>query len=112
MNRKFRNLILTIAILIIFLILAVFITHSGIFKNSIKSDISYLNSTKLSGRLTGTKEALESSKTGRVEIKFNYTDELIQANNIVAKIKGKDSSNALVLSAHFDHVGSAGKVSI
>jgi aminopeptidase YwaD len=244
MNKKFHKLIWTIAILIIFLILAVFITHSGIFKNSIKSDIIYLTSTKLSGRLTGTEEALkaesyiknslekigldkykssylvpynhvfynpekqthsiklilgdkkvefnygtdfiesiggnidkqlnltfdtanisedkilvitdrkqleslniqgmivfikknnfikaiaaeenqgethiiqisenmykalESNKTGRVKIKFNYTDELIQANNIVAKIKGKDSSNAMVLSAHFDHVGSAGK---
>ncbi|MCX7923794.1 MAG: M28 family peptidase [Clostridia bacterium] len=37
--------------------------------------------------------------------KLNLSDEIIAASNVVGKIQGKSSNKALVLSAHFDHIG-------
>ncbi|SHH83797.1 Zn-dependent amino-or carboxypeptidase, M28 family [Caloranaerobacter azorensis DSM 13643] len=46
----------------------------------------------------------------KCNIKFSYKldTEKIKANNIVAKIPGKDNSSAIILSAHFDHIGKIG----
>lgn len=51
---------------------------------------------------------LETNKNSSVKIKFVNSYEPIKVNNVIGKITGKDSSKALVLSAHFDHVGSTG----
>ncbi|WP_427340083.1 M28 family metallopeptidase [Caloranaerobacter sp. DY30410] len=46
----------------------------------------------------------------KCNIKFSYKldTEKIKTNNIVAKISGKDNSSAIILSAHFDHIGKIG----
>ncbi|SHH81494.1 Peptidase family M28 [Caloranaerobacter azorensis DSM 13643] len=41
----------------------------------------------------------------KVKVKYNLKKEKIEANNIVGIIKGGNNENALVISAHFDHVG-------
>jgi aminopeptidase YwaD len=54
-------------------------------------------------------KTLETNKDGNIEIQFKNIDETIKANNIVGKISGRNNKKAIVLSAHFDHVGMAGK---
>ena len=51
----------------------------------------------------------EELKTKKANAHLNQRYELtkIEANNVIGKIKGNDSSKAIVISAHFDHVGSA-----
>lgn len=51
---------------------------------------------------------LETNKNSSVKIKFVNSYEPMKVNNVIGKIKGKDNSKALILSAHFDHVGSTG----
>lgn len=51
---------------------------------------------------------LKNNPAGKIFGDFTFKDEEIKANNIVGKIKGKKSNEALILSAHFDHVGSIG----
>ncbi len=48
---------------------------------------------------------LLQDKLGNVHIEYNLIPEKIIANNIVGVIKGTDNRNAIVISAHFDHVG-------
>ncbi|WDV44650.1 M28 family peptidase [Clostridiaceae bacterium M8S5] len=43
-----------------------------------------------------------------VKLKIKYVPSEKVINSVIGKIKGKDSSKAVVLSAHFDHVGWAG----
>ncbi|WP_069649277.1 M28 family metallopeptidase [Caloranaerobacter ferrireducens] len=43
----------------------------------------------------------------KVKVKYNLKKEEIEANNIVGIVKGENSKNALIISAHFDHVGTA-----
>lgn len=50
-------------------------------------------------------ELLKNKSNSRVEIQYDLKAQEITANNIIGKIEGKDKETALVLSAHFDHVG-------
>ncbi|QFF99441.1 hypothetical protein PB01_11725 [Psychrobacillus glaciei] len=52
-----------------------------------------------------TYEMLKKESKGQLEITSRAELEEIQAYNVVGKIPGNDSTNAVVLSAHFDHVG-------
>ena len=51
-----------------------------------------------------TYERLKKESNGQLEITSHAEVEEIQAYNVVGKIPGNDSTNAVVLSAHFDHV--------
>lgn len=51
---------------------------------------------------------LSSNKNSTIEFKTNFSSEDIIANNVVGKIDNSNDS-AIVISAHFDHVGYAGK---
>lgn len=51
---------------------------------------------------------LLNKKEGEIELKSNLTKTELQASNVIGIIKGQDNENALVISAHFDHVGVAG----
>ncbi|WP_066503422.1 M28 family metallopeptidase [Abyssisolibacter fermentans] len=44
-----------------------------------------------------------------ISLKFNLPAKNITANNVIAKISGENNKNAIILSAHFDHVGKSGK---
>lgn len=79
---------------------------ADIFKRNINTsenlDDTNINLIQISPK---TYELLERNKGSKIEINFKSLKENVQANNIVGAIKGKDSSKALVLSAHFDHIG-------
>ncbi|WP_461615698.1 M28 family metallopeptidase [Clostridium sp. Marseille-QA1073] len=82
---------------------------TSVFKKNINTseglDNTNINLIQISPK---TYELLEKNKDSKIEINFKSLRENVQANNIVGMIKGKDSSKALVLSAHFDHIGSVG----
>lgn len=79
---------------------------ADVFKRNINTsenlDDTNINLIQISPK---TYELLEKNKGSKIEINFKSLKENVQANNIVGAIKGKDSSKALVLSAHFDHIG-------
>lgn len=52
--------------------------------------------------------AVKKMKQGTIHLSMSQEKETIEASNIVGKIAGKESENAVVISAHFDHVGSIG----
>lgn len=51
---------------------------------------------------------LTTQDVDQVTMKFKYEPTDIDAISVVGKIKGQDSTKAVVISAHFDHVGWAG----
>ncbi|MBD7985447.1 Zn-dependent exopeptidase M28 [Sporosarcina sp. Sa2YVA2] len=51
---------------------------------------------------------LKKISSGQIMINMSTEEEMIDAFNIAGKIPGKDNDNAIVLSAHFDHVGTVG----
>lgn len=53
-------------------------------------------------------EKLAEYKGNSILFSSNATNENMEQSNVAGIIKGKDSRNAIVISAHFDHVGSAG----
>lgn len=52
---------------------------------------------------------LKNSNLKNARIKLKCNPEKAIAKNVIGRIKGSNSKNAVVLSAHFDHVGWAGK---
>ncbi|MEK3956059.1 M28 family metallopeptidase [Psychrobacillus sp. FSL K6-1464] len=56
-----------------------------------------------------TYKKLKKSKKATLEIESIAKEESIEAFNVVGKIPGKNQKEAVVLSAHFDHVGSLGE---
>lgn len=50
-------------------------------------------------------DELKSRKVKNISIKIKYDVKEITAKNVVGKIEGTDPTKALVISAHFDHVG-------
>ncbi|WP_425449437.1 M28 family metallopeptidase [Dethiothermospora halolimnae] len=48
---------------------------------------------------------LKNNDVKQITSKTKYIQRDIKAKNVIGKIKGKDSSKAVVISAHFDHVG-------
>lgn len=44
----------------------------------------------------------------QISIKYKIDTKTITANNVIAKLPGNNSKNAIILSAHFDHVGKSG----
>lgn len=52
---------------------------------------------------------LKNSDLKNARIKLKCNPENAMAKNVIGRIKGGNSKNAVVLSAHFDHVGWAGK---
>lgn len=55
-----------------------------------------------------TYNRLKEFSSGQIMMNISVEEEMIDAYNIAGKIPGKDNKNALVLSAHFDHVGTVG----
>jgi len=55
-----------------------------------------------------TYNTIKKIKKGQITISDSNQEEMIEAYNVVGKISGKENKNAVVLSAHFDHVGSIG----
>lgn len=58
-----------------------------------------------------TPELFEKFKDETIEtitLACEYIGQEVEVNNVVGKLKGEDSSKAIVISAHFDHVGWAG----
>jgi len=53
-------------------------------------------------------DILESNKDTIVSMNFESVTERIWANNVIGKIPGKNKEEAVVISAHFDHIGWAG----
>ena len=53
-------------------------------------------------------EELKSKEAVEAQIKSRYKVENKKVNNVVGKIKGENSKEAIVISAHFDHVGRDG----
>lgn len=53
-------------------------------------------------------QLVQNSDDVMVGIKYSLNKELIQVSNVVGKISGKNKENAIILSAHFDHVGYIG----
>lgn len=51
---------------------------------------------------------LEANKNAKIEYKTTFESEEIKANNVIGKLDN-NSDSAIVISAHFDHVGYAGK---
>lgn len=76
----------------------------ALFKSShVRSD------GKFSVDITNTLyDDLMSKEVDYVTYKDNVSTEEKEVNNVIGILKGKDSTHALVLSAHFDHVGFAG----
>lgn len=56
-----------------------------------------------------TYKKLKESKDATLEIESIAKEESIEAFNVVGKIPGKNKNEAVILSAHFDHVGSVGE---
>lgn len=56
-----------------------------------------------------TYEKMLSKKAKTVNIKSEYKGKTVTAKNVIGKIPGKNNKKAVVLSAHFDHVGWAGE---
>lgn len=54
-------------------------------------------------------DELIGKKDAQVYINLNNEKEVVFANNIIGKISGTDHKKALIISAHFDHVGSVGE---
>ncbi len=50
-----------------------------------------------------------SKKAKTINIKSEYKGKTVIAKNVIGKIPGKNNKKAVVLSAHFDHVGWAGE---
>ncbi|EQB86387.1 hypothetical protein M918_14475 [Clostridium sp. BL8] len=50
----------------------------------------------------------ENNLDAKIKVDFSFKKSTIAMNNIIGKIPGKDSSNAIVISSHLDHVGSIG----
>jgi hypothetical protein len=50
---------------------------------------------------------LIKTKGSSMELRQKYINKDVTARNIIGRIKGKNSSNAVIISAHFDHVGCA-----
>lgn len=55
-----------------------------------------------------TYNRLKEISSGQIMMNISVEEEMIDAYNIAGKISGKDNKNAIVLSAHFDHVGTVG----
>ncbi|KGG80219.1 hypothetical protein Y919_07405 [Caloranaerobacter azorensis H53214] len=53
-------------------------------------------------------DKLANASNSKVHIKVEMTEEKIKANNVIGKITGNNNKEALIISAHFDHVGWAG----
>lgn len=53
---------------------------------------------------------LLNNRNSKVYLSFKGIEESIEAHNIVGKLSGKNKDNAIVLSAHLDHVGKVGDV--
>lgn len=87
----------------------VFIKENNFSRNVNSIDTLEKNSNHIIQISQKMYDTLEKNKNGTIKIQFKASSETITANNIVGRIKGKDSKKAIVLSAHFDHVGMAGK---
>lgn len=87
----------------------VFIKENNFSRNVNSIDTLEKNSNHIIQISQRMYDTLEKNKNGTIKIQFKASSETITANNIVGRIKGKDSKKAIVLSAHFDHVGMAGK---
>lgn len=87
----------------------VFIKENNFSRNVNSIDTLEKNSNHILQISQKLYDTLEKNKNGTIKIQFKASSETITANNIVGRIKGKDSKKAIVLSAHFDHVGMAGK---
>lgn len=55
-------------------------------------------------------EELKHNKVKNISIKSDYKTKNSYYKNVIGKISGKNKKNALILSAHFDHVGYDGKM--
>ncbi|WOV87051.1 M28 family metallopeptidase [Sporosarcina oncorhynchi] len=55
-----------------------------------------------------TYDRLKEISSGQIMMYSSVKEEMIDAYNVAGKIPGKDNKNAIVLSAHFDHVGWVG----
>lgn len=55
-----------------------------------------------------TYNRLKEISSGQIMMNISVEEEMIDAYNIAGKIPGGDNKNAIVLSAHFDHVGTVG----
>ncbi len=55
-----------------------------------------------------TYNRLKEISSGQIMMNISVEEEMIDAYNIAGKIPGTDNKNAIVLSAHFDHVGTIG----
>ncbi|MCM3743237.1 M28 family metallopeptidase [Sporosarcina luteola] len=51
---------------------------------------------------------LQKIAAGKISMNISVKEEMIDSYNIAGKIPGENNENAIVLSAHFDHVGSVG----
>lgn len=129
MNKKFAN---TLCACIIVLISANFrLNAQNIDSKSLLKHIKILSADSMQGRLTGT----EGAKKAREYIKQQYRDvklipyypnyeqhfklkmsvngdkATVDGCNLIGKIDGDDRSKAIVISAHYDHVGiKSGKI--
>lgn len=56
-----------------------------------------------------TYDSLKSESNIKLSITSHMEQEMIQAYNVAARIPGKDRTKAIILSAHFDHVGWVGE---
>ncbi|MEW8957395.1 M28 family peptidase [Clostridium sp.] len=54
-------------------------------------------------------EELKTREASNVEIKSSYKVENKKVNNVIGRIRGESSKEAIVISAHFDHVGKDGE---
>jgi hypothetical protein len=56
----------------------------------------------------GMYKILKENYGNIIRINSSYVDEKILTNNVIGKLEGKNKDSVLVISAHFDHVGSIG----
>lgn len=49
-----------------------------------------------------------SNLEGKIQLDFSFKESNVSMNNVIGKIKGKDSSKAIIISSHLDHVGAIG----
>lgn len=75
--------------------------HKGLPILNVPSDKLFLNISQ------DMFKTLKNTEDGNLKLKFDYLNCDIKDNNIVGKITGTNTNSALVLSAHFDHVGSS-----
>ncbi|MCG3087090.1 M28 family metallopeptidase [Sporosarcina cyprini] len=57
---------------------------------------------------THTYDRLKETSGGQIKVNISVEEKTIDAYNIAGKIPGTDNTKAIVLSAHFDHVGKVG----